>query len=400
VATAGTALDLTFQADITGINFSLERGPVIGGLIADRATQAGIAGATVTISRPDGTTVASMMSSSSGFYRIVDLEPGMYYVQAGRTDYVGTSYGGSDCQPCATVAGAPLRLVAGQPPVTLNFTLTRGASISGRVTKAETGNAVSSAIVELYDSAGIRVLYAVTPVSGAYSIRGLPPGSYYLRASGQGVTVSYPDAPCVGACNPVSGTPIVVQAGAALAGFDFALRDGVSFSGTVLKGQSRYAGAVIRVLDSGGTLLGTLFSASNGAFGGMLPPGTYTLLARIPGRSEEYGNDITVPAVFPQVFVFPDDSCEYALEAPVLMPMSGGGGQSAVTTTAGCAWTATTDANWNDLARGQERVGHAEEPARRLLRRGGDGLGLRHVVHAREPERHRDGARAAAVPQA
>lgn len=148
-------------------------------------------------------TVASGLQSLSyggltddrGEFRIYGLAPGTYYVSAayGRTapgqsddrvSYATTYYPGT-----ASIAGAsPLTVVAGQA-VAANFALsaTPLVEVSGRVLNASNpptaGNVTLVAVAPGHAvEAGTRLSGQVDR-NGAFRLKGVPPGEYYLRAS-------------------------------------------------------------------------------------------------------------------------------------------------------------------------------------------------------------------------
>jgi len=123
---------------------------------------------------------------------------------------------------------------AGQTPSGFDTTLDSGATISGTVTSADPGSApIAQAGVSAYDTTGTQVGSAVTDDAGAYTVSGLNPGQYTLEFTGPwgsndaeqwwGPAISQPTA-----------TYFTVGSHASLTGYDAALTDGATISGTVL----------------------------------------------------------------------------------------------------------------------------------------------------------------------
>src|SRR5258708_1864845 len=80
-------------------------------------------------------------------------------------------------------------------------------AIGGTITTATT----VTPTITVFDSAGRQ---AGSTTGAAYTVNGLAPGTYYVKASAPGyVTELYNDIPCVAAdCVPASGTPVTVTA--------------------------------------------------------------------------------------------------------------------------------------------------------------------------------------------
>lgn len=113
------------------------------------------------------------------------------------------------------------------------------ATITGHLTDASTGaplasqTGVVSYSVALHDENGHQRQYDKrTGSDGSYAYTGLAPGTYYLRTinSGGYIDELYPNIMCRAEdCDPVTGTPVTVSAGAT-AVVDFALDRGGSIS--------------------------------------------------------------------------------------------------------------------------------------------------------------------------
>lgn len=105
----------------------------------------------------------------------------------------------SDATPVSVVAGATTDVSA---------TLTVGATITGTVTLAD-GSAPAAGMVEAYDADGRQVSTAFSAGGGAYSLRGLPAGSYYVKFS------NFAGAPVIffGGTGRADATAVPVSAG-------------------------------------------------------------------------------------------------------------------------------------------------------------------------------------------
>jgi hypothetical protein len=123
-----------------------------------------------------GVLVSQSQTDSSGRYRLDNILPGRYYIQAGLVDFP-TYYPG-----VAATAGAKSLLIgAGAVLDSIDFTLTRapGVRVSGRV-PLSAGRA--SLISMSGGSGGFRVTTAQVRPDGAFEFLKVPPGNYTISA--------------------------------------------------------------------------------------------------------------------------------------------------------------------------------------------------------------------------
>lgn len=156
----------------------------------------GIAGLTVTLIYPDGSTV-STVTDQQGRYLFEDLPPGEYTVEVEiPTGYVPTLEGaGSAFNDSSGV------LVAGSTTVSATTTLSWGAmhdltldfgfvapvvEVGGQISLDGTDRGVAGVTVTIFDSDGLVVATAITDAEGRYLFDGLVPGEY-------SVTMTTPD---------------------------------------------------------------------------------------------------------------------------------------------------------------------------------------------------------------
>ena len=126
--------------------------------------------------------------ASDGSYTLSGIAPGTYQIIATGpwgTDYLETRY--------ADAAGSnDLTVADGDALTGLNITLPIGGSISGTVT-SEAGQPIANAWVSLTPAAGATPTpyYTTADANGVYTIHAVAPGSYAVRASGQGFEGEY-----------------------------------------------------------------------------------------------------------------------------------------------------------------------------------------------------------------
>lgn len=230
-----TLVDVVGTDEVAGIDFELDRGGVLSGVVVAAATQAPVTTATIAIFRLDGGYETNAFANSSGQFRVAALPAGQSYrvvAEPSGGALLGEVWEEQPCVPgssCDPSTGTPVP-VALNAPACVTFTLDgapnpEGAGISGHVTGV--AGALAGVQISIHDAAGAPAGTVLTDASGNYLTTGaldLQPGTYFVRASG---ALGYLDElfdnlPCV-ACNPTTGTPVVVLASATTSGIDFAL---------------------------------------------------------------------------------------------------------------------------------------------------------------------------------
>lgn len=159
---------------VTGIDARLSRGGSIAGTVA--VDGAPIAGVEVSANGPGW---GSTTTDSDGRYTLEGLADGLYevwFTMPSGTPYVGGS--------------ATVELVGGDP-VTLDYTPARAASLSGRITVAESGAGVPNAVVTVHTFSGAAAGSATTDDDGRYSVAPLEAGRYLLEVSGPGIRTTW-----------------------------------------------------------------------------------------------------------------------------------------------------------------------------------------------------------------
>ena len=229
-----TFVDVVGAGEVAGIDFALDPGGVLSGVVVVAATNAPANGASVSIFRLDGGYETGALANTSGQFRVSGLPSGTSYrvvaLPPGGSGLLGEVWEEQPCTPgtCVPDAGTPV-------PVALNATacvafsldgIPEGAGISGQVTGAN-GGALAGVQIAIYDATGALAGTVLSDASGAYLTNGaldLPAATYYALATGPFGYANelFDGLPCV-ACDPTSGTPVVVTAGATTGGIDFDL---------------------------------------------------------------------------------------------------------------------------------------------------------------------------------
>ncbi len=160
---------VTVQANVTTpADFILQPDPGnLTGHVINASTIAPIPGATINVFQ-NNILIATTTTDGSGGYTILGLPEGSYSVTASHINF-GTVVLGVSILPNQTSL--------------LNFFLpVQSSTIAGQVTLANTATPVVGAVVNVFQGA-ILVNFSVSDSNGNYSISGIQPGSYSVRAS-------------------------------------------------------------------------------------------------------------------------------------------------------------------------------------------------------------------------
>ena len=184
---------------------------------------------------------------------------------------------GTPClsDPCI-LSGTPVTVAAGEVREGIDFTLEIGGWIVGKARSRDSISELQTIAIDLYDQSGAHVFSK--SVGRAFSIAGVPAGTYYLKASAFGRSVIYDDVPCQPVCTPTAGTPVVVQAGRATTGIEIVVDNGTSMSGSVRDAETNLplSGVTVLLTDPSGAFVGRTETDLAGVFEfGDVGPGRY-----------------------------------------------------------------------------------------------------------------------------
>jgi len=268
VDTEGEAVVLV-ESDATtaGIDFSLAAGAAIGGLVREAGLDHVPLGTGIRLSRFDGSQWAlygtRTVAAGGSAFVFGELPSGTYLLNTyyaatlGRAVYANEVFDGVDCARDACTdaeisTGTPITVVAGQVVDTVDFELERGASLSGCLRDAATGQPLAGVNVIAYRwvpppfSSNRDMNSARSAADGCYRIDALAESdvaAMYLRtvnAAGYDDQI-HDGVPCLGGNCPLgTGTPIHFGPGEHVEGFDIAMHKGAAISGSV-RGLARGA---------------------------------------------------------------------------------------------------------------------------------------------------------------
>jgi protocatechuate 3,4-dioxygenase beta subunit len=214
----------------------------ISGTVTRAATGAALGNVEVDIWTQSGFFWTSTYTGPSGSYSATGLGAGTYFATTSNyAGFIDELYDDIPCPGgptggCIPVTGTPIVVSSGQVSGGIDFALTLGGVISGRVREGGTGVALPSLRVEIRDAAGAYVGSRYTDVAGRYTMGGLVGGTYFAIAhSSEHRDELYDDIPCPSGCDPTTGTPIAVVTSVTTSGINFVLDRWGSISGTVVE---------------------------------------------------------------------------------------------------------------------------------------------------------------------
>jgi hypothetical protein len=304
--TSGNAVTVAASATTT-IDFSLAKEGIITGTVRRAADNSPVGSVTVTIYNLSTSYVTEATSASDGTYVAKGLATGSYFARIvlpanGSPDFITELYGGVQCpnrapaSDCRIAASSTIAVTAGSFTNGIDFSLDKGATITGKVTIDGTTTAIGGVTVNVY--AGDLVMgTAMADLSGNYTVRGLPAGRYRVRTSvdvkvqaQQNYVDEWQNGVCVG-CSGAIAT-LELTAGQDLTGVNFALATGGSISGTITctgpAPQDGHHRPEIAVFTAAGQLLKSVYDDLLQCVAGTpatytvpgLPTGTYFLWVR------------------------------------------------------------------------------------------------------------------------
>jgi hypothetical protein len=240
--TTGMPISVTIGATTGDIDFALVLGGRFAGTVRSAATGAGLANVAVSVFVTNGSLpIASGFTDASGAYTSLwGLPTGTYFANTSNSSgFIDKLYDNIACPGgnCRVTTGTPILITAGMTTEKIDFALTSGGRMSGRVTNASSGAPLVGVLVWIYNSSGDVVTAGLTDASGAYATSsGLSTGTYYARTSNSSGFIEklYDDITCTGSrCAVITGTPISVTAGETTGNVNFALTPGDTTAPTI-----------------------------------------------------------------------------------------------------------------------------------------------------------------------
>ncbi len=299
--TIGTPISVTDGLTTSNINFALEPGGRISGVVTDAATSAPLAEVNVLIVNSTGEVVASTATISSGQY-ISDagLPSGTYFARTFNSQgYIDELYDNINCFNCDLTDGTPITVTLPSTTSGINFALSPGGKISGTITSAATSAPLFGVAVFVFDSSGNTVASGSTNASGNYITgQALVTGTYFVQTSNfiSFIDEVYDNIACR-PCDPRIGTPVSVTSGSTTSGINFALSPGGIISGNVTDvfTNEPIPDVFIEVFNANGNFVTSTFTNEFGNYQTPrgLSSGTYYVRARaFSSQVDELYNNI------------------------------------------------------------------------------------------------------------
>ena len=220
---------------VQSVDFALSGGTTITGRVFDQATGLPLRSVDVNANNVDEYGPrAYARSAADGIYVLRGVAPGTYRIEVGWNDqgYIREYYNdASEWEFAAFVTVHQDTPISG-----IDFGLSQGATISGRVTDEDTGLPIAEVNVRADNRhGGPHVSEVQTDSDGRYTLRGVAAGAYEIRAGRSG---SYVQEFFEGTHDPDGAEEIVVLGGEAVQDIDFALSLGATISGQVYDAES------------------------------------------------------------------------------------------------------------------------------------------------------------------
>jgi large repetitive protein len=244
-------------------------------------------GVAIRLYSDDGHTVVSANTDAAGEYEFPALRPTDYRIVVHSPATLNQVYPGLDCfgSDCAPEAGSPVAL--GDAPVTRNFSLAPGASISGQITRASDGAPAVNARVAVSNAAQ-GAHWAWADANGEYTVSGLVEGTFYVMAipdmpDGDHRQTYLGNVACPATACGELGQPLGIPATGNVASVDIELVEGGGVSGQIFDAEtglslSSMTGARLELLVASGPFQGKLAAQPM-----VQMDGTYSAHGLVPG---------------------------------------------------------------------------------------------------------------------
>ena len=293
------------------------RGPVgtasISGTVTSLVTAVSDHQVTLWLDNGSGgaTYVDQQTTDALGAYSFDSLVAGLYYVIAGSDvdnyiDYIWAPAPGGPqvCSNCTFDLDNQLTVADAAAVSGIDFDVDLGATLSGNIVDAATLNGVDTFFVEMVstdpNAEFYRVYSVIDPVTGDYTISGIPGGDYrvYLNPNLGNLHIPqiYGGPECNGCSTLLSqgiGSVVTLTSPAATTGINFSVNLGASISGRIVDSTT------LNAIDEIGLIL--VFNqlnyllASNIIDGTLIDPaadGSYTIGGLLPGSYYVQGGDL------------------------------------------------------------------------------------------------------------
>ncbi len=308
--TSDSFINVAVGATVNNIDVSTQLGGVITGFMKDATNLDAVNTlSAIAVNISDNSYNLKFQFSNTdmltGEYQITGVPNGSYKLflegkVAENNEYIPQLLGGSQCNACAELAfdnqGSDLVITGLNTISNVDFELNKGASISGKIVDALSGDALTvPSLFLIFDELNnlitnhfILGTNSVPSATGDYFIGGLLPGSYYLQGGDLGFDFYqrevYNNKPCYwSGCDRSTGDPLVLGVRQAVTGIDFLLEKGGKISGSITSTATGMpitdANVQVQFFNSTGNVVGGARTKSDGTYISArgLPPGNYAV---------------------------------------------------------------------------------------------------------------------------
>ncbi len=248
-------------------------------------------------------------TDENGIYVVKKLIPGFYLVRAEASGFIAEYY--DDAR--GLFQADPVKVAEGDSITGINFALSEGGSISGKVVADASGEPLAGAHVETFLSVNPLVkMHTLTAEDGTYKLDGLVTGNYIVHANAAGyVGEFYNDVK-----NPLDATLVKVTEPNDTPDINFSLASTSAIKGVVTNEAdgSPIVGATIAVhtllsnpLVRPFHCLGMTKTNEKGEYAISLAPGYYLVFAKAEGFESEWFENADNPASATPVQVKADE---------------------------------------------------------------------------------------------
>jgi protocatechuate 3,4-dioxygenase beta subunit len=257
------------------LTFSSIEDSAVGGAVSGRVTDSsgnGLANVLVSTFDPStpgyGPYVA--LTQLDGTYTVAGLAAGSYQVCFHSQPDSGTSSTGYldecyDDQPPHTSSGTPVAVSLGQASAGVDAELALAGAITGQVTDASNASVTGVGIEAWVSGASQLAGTSHSDTSGAYTVKGLPTGSYTLCLDGSPATSATAPYGYTDGCAADQWLTVNVVAGQATT-VNGTVNQAGAVAGTVTGDNSPVAGVWVSVHDSSGDPLTSTHTDSDGDY--------------------------------------------------------------------------------------------------------------------------------------
>ena len=248
-------------------------GAVSGAVTANDASNVPVVEVWVDAYDAAGAWTNAASTDSNGVFVIEPLATGDYTLRtvAGDYGFVDEWYDDVVAVGWAVPTNAQMvSVVSGSTNSGINFGLNDGGAISGAVYDT-LSTPLSNIWVDVYRSDGTYQQSGFSDTSGEYTIKGIPPGAFYLRTYAYGFNYAdewYDDIPAMGSAVPIGAYSFNVYGGFSAGDIDFALTTGAVVTGWVTNSAdgSAISNIWVDIYNADGDWIGSDDTSAGGSY--------------------------------------------------------------------------------------------------------------------------------------